>query len=194
MTRKDVNPVPLVRRLIELKERNDRGALAALRSGLGKPPGAAPRMLPYVAPFLSRDDGPATEAAFLTAALFARHPQHADMGTLGESLRLATRSDANPNGKHGLEGVERRFAAALDADPQDLARHLDGLVSLCESAGVAINWHRFYRDLCTLLGQNETQQIRVRTRWAREFWGGEGHVDESGQTVISGISEEESEQ
>jgi len=161
-----------VTRLIELAQRQDRGALAALRTGLGKAPGAAPRMLPIVAPFLSADEGPATRAAFITAALFARHPVHARVGSLGASLWKATKRDGNPDGKHGEEGVERRFAAALDADAEDLSRHLDGLVTLCESAGVPIDWHQFYRDVRGLLGQTETYQIKIRTDWARDFWRG----------------------
>jgi CRISPR system Cascade subunit CasB len=175
VTLRPIRPVPLVQRLIDLARQQDRGALAALRSGIGKAPGAAPRMLPIVAPFLAADEGPATQAAFVTAALFGRHPDHADIGTLGESLRLATKSDSNPNGKHGKEGVEKRFAAAIDADAQDLPRHLDGLISLCESARVAVDWHLFYTDLRGLLGHDEAYQTRIRTRWARDFWRGAGN-------------------
>lgn len=165
--------VPLVSRLIELADRQDRGALAALRSGLGKPPGAAPRMLPIVAPFLSSDEGPAAGAAFITAALFAKHPKHASLGSIGASLWKATKRDsANPDGKHGEAGVEARFAKTLDADSEDLRRHLEGLVGLCESAGVPIDWHRFFWDVRGLLGTNEIYQIKIRTSWARDFWRG----------------------
>lgn len=181
MTEKEI---PLVNRLIELAKKEDRGALAALRTGLGKPPGAAPRMLAIVAPFLRSDEGPATRAAFITAALFAKHPEHATVGSLGASLWRATRREGiNPEGKHGEAGVEVRFAAALDADPEDLPRHLEGLVSLCESAGTPIDWHRFYRDVCGLFGQNEDHQIRIRTRWARHFWRGPDHQDMPSQAT-----------
>jgi CRISPR system Cascade subunit CasB len=184
MTTQSANEVPLVSRLIELAKKQDRGALAALRTGLGKPPGAAGRMLPIVAPFLSSDEGPATCAAFITAALFAKHPQHANIGSLGVSLWKATKREGiNPEGKHGEAGVEARFAAALDADPEDLSRHLEGLVSLCESAGEPIDWHRFYKDLRGLLGQNERYQISIRTRWARDFWRGPARQAETDQTT-----------
>jgi CRISPR system Cascade subunit CasB len=182
MTTPSAKEVPLVNRLIELARKEDRGALAALRNGLGKPPGAASRMLPIVAPFLVSDEGPATRAAFVTAALFAKHPVHAQMGSIGASLWKATKREGiNPDGKHGEAGVEARFAAALDADPEDLPRHLEGLVSLCESAGVPIDWHRFYKDLRGLLGQNEEYQISIRTRWARDFWRGPAYQPESKQ-------------
>lgn len=169
---KSVTPVPLVNRLLDLKHKQDRAALAALRTGLGKRPGHAPRMYPIVAPFLFSDEGPRVTAAFLTAALFASHPEHAEVGSLGASLWRATKRDENPNGKHGEDGVEARFAAALDADPEDLPRHLESLVSLCESAGAPIDWHCFYWDVATLLGDDDARQITTRTRWAREFWRG----------------------
>lgn len=164
--------VALVIRLLDLKANQERGALAALRTGLGKRPGTAARMFPIVAPFLTANDGPSTQAAFLTAALFASHPEHAEIGSLGASLCKATKREDNPNGKHGEAGVEARFAAALDADAEDLPRHVEGLVSLCESAGVPINWHRFYWDIRTLLDEDEDKRTRTRIRWAREFWQG----------------------
>jgi CRISPR system Cascade subunit CasB len=184
MTTPFTKEYPLVSRLIELARKEDRGALAALRTGLGKPPGAAGRMLPIVAPFLSSDEGPATHAAFITAALFAKHPKHAEIGSLGASLWKATKREGiNPDGKHGEAGVEARFAAALDANPEDLARHLEGLVSLCESASAPIDWHQFYKDLRGLLGQNEEYQISIRIRWARDFWRGPARRTESNQTT-----------
>jgi CRISPR system Cascade subunit CasB len=184
VTKPTAKEIPLVRRLIELAEQDDRGALAALRTGLGKPPGAASRMLPIIAPFLSSDDGAATRATFVTAALFAKHPKHAEVGSVGGSLWKATkREGVNPDGKHGEAGVEARFAAALDADPEDLDRHLEGLVSLCESASAPIDWHQFYKDLRGLLGQNEEYQNSIRTRWARDFWRGPTPRPESNQTT-----------
>lgn len=149
----------------------DRAALAALRTGLGKRPGEAPRMFPYVSPYLKGDRGPAVEAAFLTAALFASHPENADNGSLGTALRRAVAA------KHGEEGVEKRLAAALDADREDLPCHLAGLVGLCESARVPINWFGFLDDVKVLLSDwddlnDPTRPARdaVRMKWARHFW------------------------
>ncbi len=171
--------VPLVKMLLALNERQDRGALAALRTGLGKPPGTAARMFPIVAPFLHSNDGPSTQAAFLTAALFASHPEHAEIGNLGASLWRATKREANPNGKHGEAGVEARFAAALDADPEDLPRHLAGLVSLCKSASAPIDWHQFHGDVARLLSDwtrnkdaNKLVRDEVKRDWAIAYWRG----------------------
>lgn len=171
--------VPLVKRLLEFARKQDRGALAALRTGCGKPPGTAPRMFPIVAPFLTREDGPSTQAAFIIASLFATHPRHAEIGSIGASLWRATKRSWNPNGKHGEAGVEARFVAALDADKEDLPRQLAALVSLCASASVPIDWHQLYWDMRILLGDEEGKQIDTRTRWARHFWGGPPKTNES---------------
>lgn len=182
MTQPTATEIPLVSRLVELARKEDRGALAALRTGLGKPPGGAGRMFPIVAPYLTSDEGPATRTAFIIAALFAKHPEHAPIGSLGASLWRATKREGiNPDGKHGEAGVEARLAAALDADAEDFPRHLEGLVSLCESAGQPIDWHQLYKDLRGLLGRNEEYQISIRTRWARDFWRGPAHRSESSQ-------------
>lgn len=164
--------VALVNRLLELARKADRGALAALRSGLGKRPGTAHRMFPFVAPFLRSDEGAGTQAAFLVASLFASHPSHAEVGSLGASLWRATKRDQNKDGKHGEAGVEARLVAVLDSHPDDLPRHLTGLVSLCESAGAPIDWHALYWDVLSLLGDDEDRRIKTKTRWARQFWQG----------------------
>jgi CRISPR type I-E-associated protein CasB/Cse2 len=146
-------------------------------------------MLPIVAPFLTSDEGPATRAAFITAALFASHPEHREIGSLGASLWWATKRESNPGGKHSEAGVEKRFAAALDAPPEDLPRHLEGLVSLCESARVQIDWHQFYRDVCGLLGHNEDYQMHIRTHWARDFWRGPSVSVDSNKTTEEEVEE-----
>ncbi|MCX7801222.1 MAG: type I-E CRISPR-associated protein Cse2/CasB [Fimbriimonadales bacterium] len=166
--------VPLVERLLEIARSQDRGTLAALRTGLGKPPGTAVRMFPIVAPYLhgtpmtgSDSLSPEIAASFIVAALFAKHPEHRPGPSLGDALR---RSISGSAAKHGERGVEMRLTAALDADPEDLPRHLEGLVSLCQSAGQPLDWHRFFWHVAILLGDDEDRRNRVRLAWARDFW------------------------
>src|SRR5450759_404004 len=65
---------PLVGYLERLRDKDDRGALAALRRALGKPPGEAPEAYPYVVPFLPREVSAWQEQVYyLVAALFAVH-------------------------------------------------------------------------------------------------------------------------
>lgn len=174
----DENNQALISYLLDLKKKENRGALAALRSGLGKKPGESTRMFPYIARFLPQSADPgasSVESIFLTASLFASHPEHKhddsasdperkQRDSLGASLRKAVEA------KHGEEGVSKRLVAALDAHPDDLARHLAGLVSLCESARVPIDWIQFRKDAENLLSTNEDWRDKTRLRWARGFW------------------------
>ena len=166
-------------------EAPDLGALAALRMGLGKRPGESLPILRYIAPHLDHTEGPTADAMFLVAPLFGRYPKHdktfrdLPLRDFGDSLWWATQRRANPEGKHQEAGVELRFSAGLDSDPEDLPRHLSSLVSLCESAGVPINWFRFFDDVRLLLSPwpdhhdpSRTARDAVRVRWARHFWQG----------------------
>jgi len=64
--------------------RDDRAALAALRRGLGQPPGTVASMYPYVVRWLGDDTPPWQEAAYyLIAALFAYHPAEGGTGNMG---------------------------------------------------------------------------------------------------------------
>ncbi len=145
----------------------NRAALAELRSGRGKMPGEAPRMFPYIVKILDdgQTEGPFVTAAFLTASNFAFHHEPGGSGNLGESLRKSISK------KHNEAGVEARLVAALDANPEILPRHLDGLVSLCESANVPIDWRNFLVDVESLLSPYEHVRNRVRMQWAKGFWG-----------------------
>jgi len=171
------NDSSFVTYLIKLNEDRDRGTLAALRSGLGKRAGEAPRMFPHIAKFIPVDTqgGPRVEAVFLTASLFALHRRHDGdkVKSLGDSLRLAVA------GKHGETGVGDRLASALDAHPDDLPHHVQGLVGICKSADVPINWYAFHADVRWLLDDYEKARNNVRLRWARDFWGGPSQEAES---------------
>ena len=64
--------------------RDDRGALAALRRGLGQPPRTEAGMYRYVVPWLPEDTKPWREAAYYQiAALFACHPAAGGTGNMG---------------------------------------------------------------------------------------------------------------
>ena len=109
---------PLIDHLERLVLDQDRGALAALRRGLGKPPGTAMEMHRYVVPFLPRGRPWEEDVYYLVAALFAywhqgettvaAHPPE----NLGASLsRLRSDSSAS---------IEMRFTALLKSHRDDL--------------------------------------------------------------------------
>ena len=153
---------PFVAYLQSLTAAENRGALAALRRGLGRPPGTVPEMFPYVIPFLPDDPPPWQEQAYYqVASLFALHPATTAHGNMGDHL-AAARSEAT------REALERRFTALLAAHRDDLPDYLRQVVSYLKSKEIAINWDQLLRDL-QWWGHPDYGD-RVRKSWATAFW------------------------
>jgi len=153
---------PFIRYLQAFRE--DRGALAALRRGLGQPPGTAPSMYPYVVPWLRDNTSPSEEAAYyLVAALYAYHPQEGGTGDMGQHFWRAR----DPSGDN--TAVERRFTALLAAHPDDLDFYLRQAVSCLKSKErpVPVEWSQLLADV---LAWGHPERY-VQRRWARSFWG-----------------------
>lgn len=147
--------------LTKLAAAEDRAALAALRHGLGRPPGTVSSMHPYVVPFLGRDASPVNERAhYVVAALFAMHPQPGGAGTgLGSALSRVAQET-------GSGSVEARFVALLESHPDDLSEHLRHAVSLVRAKEIALDWGRLLQDLLAW----DHPERWVQRRWARDFW------------------------
>jgi CRISPR system Cascade subunit CasB len=143
-------------------KRDDRGTLAALRRGLGHPPGTVADMYRYVVPWLPDDAPPWREDAYyLVAALFAYHPGAGGSGNMGDHFARAQ----DPQGDS--PAVERRFTALLAAHPDDLGSYLRQAVSFLKSKDIPVNWHQLLTDVMAW-GHPERY---VQQRWAWAFWG-----------------------
>ncbi|MBI4336996.1 MAG: type I-E CRISPR-associated protein Cse2/CasB [Chloroflexi bacterium] len=160
-----------VEHLEQLVAKQDRGALAALRRGLGKQPGEAPEMYPYVVRWAQGGRPWQERVYYLVASLFAWHQGswHGDASkhevtNLGASFaRLA------PQGAENRPGVERRFVALLNCHRDDLPNHLRHAVGLLKSKGIPlpIDWAQLLHDI-----QGWDSEHRwVQLAWARAFWG-----------------------
>lgn len=155
--------------LAGLAEREDRAALAALRRGLGKAPGEAAEMYPYLVPWLPRERW-GEETYYLVASLFGWHPlpwrgagadgERAAPTNLGASL---TRLGAEVEGG----GIERRFVALLNAHRDDLPEHLRRAVGLLKSRDLPIDWARLLHDVQGW----DFPSRSVQRDWARAYWG-----------------------
>jgi CRISPR system Cascade subunit CasB len=152
---------PFIDHLQSLVSKEERGALAALRRGLGRPPGTAPELYRYVEPYLPQKCSRSFEnACYLIASLFAMHPETTTRGNLGSHLAL-TRSEA------GDDALERRFTALLSAHPEDLPEYLRHSISFLKSKDQPVNWNQLFWDLQHWDNENQ----RVQKEWARAFWG-----------------------
>lgn len=145
---------PMIQRLLD--NAGDRAMLAALRRGLGQPPGAAPDMFPFVAPFAQRNES----AAYLIAALFGLHPANTNQGNLGTHFRRLVLEGS------GEDAVERRFTHLLRSRREDLDDPLRQAVSLLKSKDVPVNWQQLMDDVLHWSDPNH----RVQRRWASQFW------------------------
>ncbi len=136
--------------------KEDRGALAELRSGLGRKPGEMARVHKHVVPYLP-DNKYNDRWYYLTATLFGAFPQHREHRSIGAAFRpLRSKSDS----------MEARFVALLNAHPDDLGAHLRHVVSLLKANGQALGWFRFLDDLI----QWDHPDGFVQLRWARDFY------------------------
>lgn len=161
---------PFVQYLESLRE--DRGALAALRRGLGQPPGTVADMYRYVVPWLPEEPSHRQEAAYyLLAALFGAHPSGIDKGNMGDHFARTL----DPQGDN--IAIERRFTALLAAHPDDLDTYLRQAVSFLRSKEVPVNWYQLFYDLQRWHYENRS----VQRDWARAFWGRPERIQTTGE-------------
>jgi CRISPR system Cascade subunit CasB len=154
-----------IQHLQSLANGQDRGALAALRRGLGQPPGTVADMYRYVEPYLGQERSSWKESAFyLVAALFAFHPQSTNAGNMGAHM-AKTRSEG------GEDALERRFTALLAAHSDDLPDYLRQTVSFLKSKEQPVNWLELLWDLQNWDKRDDPKRS-VQKRWASAFWGG----------------------
>jgi len=153
---------PFITHLESLREREDRGALAALRRGLGQEPGSAVEMYRYVVPRVPAGASQQEERAYyLVAALFAYHPDPGGAGNLGAAFRRTL----DPQGDN--TAIERRFTALLAAHPDDLPFYLRQAVGFLKSKEKPVDWQQLLTDVLAW-GHSEGY---VQKQWARSFWG-----------------------
>jgi CRISPR system Cascade subunit CasB len=148
----------------------DRGALAALRRGLGQPPGTVPDMFRYVVPRLPENTYSgswAEKTHYLIASLYALHPVSISSGNLGDHFARLRDPDPEKN-----EALERRFTALLTAHPEDLHIYLRQAISFLKSKEEGekgkVNWHALMWDVLAL--GNPERAPDVQKRWAQSFW------------------------
>ena len=161
-----------ISRLEKLEREEDRAALAALRRGLGKPPGTAIETHPYVMPYTTGMHDKDADAYYIVATLFGLYPCQSwrsgaskAKNNLGASLALL---------KGESDSTEKRFVALLNTHSDDLPDHLRQAISLLKSKDAPVNWLQLLKDI---KGWNYESRS-VQRDWAKGFWG-DGREDAS---------------
>ncbi len=162
---KSFEPHPFIRYLQSKAE--DRGFLAALRRGAGKPPGTVPTMYPHIVRWIKDDFSQWREATYyLIASLFALHPN--PKSTTQKNLNLGHHfAQTNPTGEN--KATERRFTILLNTHPEDLHRYLQHAISFLKSKEVSINWNQLFWDVQKW--NNPDRRVDVQKKWAKGYWG-----------------------
>ena len=149
----------------QLRDREDRGALASLRRGLGQAPGAVPEVSRIVQRGLTTDTKDYLETAcYIVAPLFAFHPKEGGEGSMGDHFR-ALCGPTQP-GEALPPNVERRFMGLLTSDIEELPDTLRQAVSLLKSKEIPINWRQLLRDVLAWTYEDGYAQ----KQWGRAFW------------------------
>jgi CRISPR type I-E-associated protein CasB/Cse2 len=141
------------RRTVEFLERlrNDRGALAALRSLWI--PARQTRAWPLLAQIGALESRTKQEVA----GLYALHPAHVDDCAAG-SIGAVCAALSNEHSTFDL-----RFRRLLACDRHELPAHLRRVAMAAAARGISIDYTELYRDI-------RTWSDWVRLRWARNYY------------------------
>ncbi len=141
---------------------DDQAMRAALRRGLGQPPGYAPEMLMHMARQVQGMPVWQERTAYIVAALFALHPINTENGNMGDHLRRL-------KGKND-EALERRFGALLAAHEEELDVYLRQAISMLKQKDIPVNWLQLFKDVSAWGHPDPDWQARVRRAWANSFY------------------------
>jgi CRISPR system Cascade subunit CasB len=160
---------------------NDRAVLAALRRGLGQPPGAVPAVLMQLAPHTQGMGLRYEETAYILAPLFALHPVNTGEGNMGDHLkRLRGKND---------EALERRFGVLLSAHEDELDVYLRQAVAMLRQQEIPINWRQLFYDVTGW--NNPERRARIRRDWANQFFRRPALADTDDESTTNDEQEKE---
>lgn len=129
---------------------HDRGAMSNLRCAL------APARRHRAWPLLARIGGIDNRVIETIAGCFAYHPEESRDGNFGDTCRALA-------GQH--DSFDARFRRLLACDREELCDRIGPVILAAKSKGVRVNYEALAADLFWW-------GDRVRTRWARAYWGG----------------------
>ena len=117
----------------------DPAMLAELRRGLGRLPGEAPSMFPYVVPFVHQRYE--ERNLYLLASLFALHPRSTEDGNMGSHLHRYKEEVGDD------AATTRRFVQLLNLRRDALDSPLRQHISMLKAKDIPVNWHQLLYDL-----------------------------------------------
>lgn len=172
-----------ITRIMSMPDAPRRAALAELRRGIGRAPGALPELwgefLTDGESFFNDDgivsyakDGPSHRewAVYTALTLFALHQQGSDTSMHIEGQHFGTAVGLLVKDQDDLERVLHRFnPAATAADMSEAAHYLRGLIQILRAGSIGLDYADLASDLYRYQWSAESAD-NVRLKWGREFY------------------------
>lgn len=175
MTEKPASTIhKFLTRLQDLVEHDDRGALADLRRGFSE--ANEHRAWPYIANWCRRMDIDRDRRIWLTvAAGFATHLRTSPKsGNMGDVVRKMAVGQDPGRPRDALKSFEGRFRRLLTcAEPEELCRHLTGIIRAAERKGIPIDFERLFWDL----QKWDKPDRKTKIEWAAHYWAAEPEAE-----------------
>jgi CRISPR system Cascade subunit CasB len=158
--------------LKELKNRDNRGALADLRCALIE--SRRDRAWPLLASFGGIGEGYSAQVVQTIAGMFAHHPQTTDVGNLGDTCRSLMSEDEREEylKERKIGAMARRFQHILAASSDEICGRVARLVLFAKAKEKPVNYDQLENDL-------HYWSDAVRVRWAKSFWQAEEKEEET---------------
>jgi CRISPR type I-E-associated protein CasB/Cse2 len=151
----------LVYYLENLVKRNDLGALADLRRGVGKLPGEVPLVIRHTAQFLPEGKETFFRApVHLTATLFATHPKNTPYGNFGDHCVSLVKASGRKT------STDRQFLRLLTVSNDTLDIELRQFLGLLASQKISVN----YKDLFRSIYNWDHPDKFIQQGWAESFY------------------------
>lgn len=166
-----------------LHDSSGRDALAQLRHGIGRRPGAMPQLwgrflagMPEECHSASGNPSREEWAVYIALTLFAMHQQSREESvnqqdvSPGTAARKLLDGDGPEQDASAVQRVWKRLAIVAQADDvEELAYRLRQFISLLRARDIGLDYGRLAADLYEFQFQDGAD--RVRLRWGQDFFG-----------------------
>ncbi len=165
-----------ISRLIDLKNKDDRGALATIRRSFTRSETDF-NVLAVIGKYMPGDLSiREIRTHMLVAGLFSINPVHSDKEYFDFGATLSSLRAELQNSNSGADGLERKFSSLLNSEIDDLPFKLRQLMRFIAGKNIPVNYHILLSDLLRWGASDKYVQLG----WARSFWSGRSDHAENG--------------
>jgi CRISPR type I-E-associated protein CasB/Cse2 len=98
---------------------------------------------------------------YLTASLFAYHPDNTNDGDFGDTFRkIFLKRGSN-------KSLEQSFVALLKSNPEDFPFHMRRAIAIAKSENIPVNWNVLFFDMKRWPYDSKFPPYE---KWAQSFW------------------------